>query len=99
MLSHRPENASANPADVLRTQDEYLADHARLRGVGHVVTNGPVSDQPDPSLRRLTFLPDWHPGTDTAAREADPVVRTGRLTVEIMTRYCPPGTMTPARPR
>lgn len=38
VLSHRPENASANPDDVLRTQDEYLADHARLRGVGHVVT-------------------------------------------------------------
>jgi hypothetical protein len=25
--------------------------------------------------------------------EADPAVRAGRLTVEIMTWYCPPGTM------
>jgi uncharacterized protein len=31
--------------------------------------------------------------------EADPAVRAGRLAVEIMTWYCPPGTMTrPGRP-
>jgi uncharacterized protein len=31
--------------------------------------------------------------------EADPAVRAGRLTVEIMTWYCPPGTTSrPGRP-
>jgi len=31
--------------------------------------------------------------------EADPAVRAGRLAIEIMTWYCPPGTMSkPGRP-
>ncbi len=34
-----------------RIQDEHLAYHARLRATGDIVTNAPVSDQPDASLR------------------------------------------------
>ncbi len=34
-----------------RIQRERLAYHARLRTAAHVVTNGPVTEQPDPSLR------------------------------------------------
>ena len=93
-LSRRPQDASAYADDVLeRIQAEHLAYHARLREAGDVVTNGPVSDQPDPSLRGLTF---YRAGSLARARqlaEADPAVRAGRLTVEIMTWYCPPGTM------
>jgi hypothetical protein len=58
-----------------------------------VVTNGPVIDPPDISLRGLTF---YRTGSLDEARklaEADPAVLAGRLTVEIMTWYCPPGTM------
>jgi uncharacterized protein YciI len=76
-----------------RIQREHLAHHARLRASGHVVTNGPVIDQPDSSLRGLTF---YRTGSLAEARrlaEADPAVRAGLLTVEIMTWYCPPGTM------
>jgi uncharacterized protein len=65
----------------------------RLREAGDIVTNGPVSDQPDGSLRGLTF---YRTGSLAHARqlaEADPAVRAGRLAVEIMTWYCPPGTM------
>ena len=57
------------------------------------MTNGPVSDQPDPSLRGLTF---YRTGSLEEARrlaEADPAVRAGRLAVDIMIWYCPPGTM------
>ena len=58
-----------------------------------MVTNGPVRDQADVSLRGLTF---YRTGSLEQARqlaEADPAVRAGRLAVEIMTWYCPPGTM------
>jgi uncharacterized protein len=56
VLLRRPQTAPAYADDVLqRIQDEHLAYHARLREAGHVVTNGPVNDQPDPSLRGLTF--------------------------------------------
>jgi uncharacterized protein len=94
VLLRRPADAPAYAGDVLeRIQDQHLAYHARLREDGHVVTNGPVSDQPDPSLRGLTFYRTGSLARSRQLAEADPAVRAGRLTVEIMTWYCPPGTM------
>ena len=90
----RPEDARAYPEDVLaRIQEEHLAYHASLREAGQVVTNGPVVDGPDPSLRGLTF---YRTGSLAKARElaeADPAVRAGRLTVDVVTWWCPRGTM------
>jgi uncharacterized protein YciI len=94
VLLRRPDNASDYPDDVLeRIQQEHLAYHARLRKAGQIVTNGPVSDQPDPSLRGLTFYRTGSLAESRQFAEADPAVRAGRLAVEIMTWYCPPGTM------
>ena len=76
-----------------RIQREHLAYHAGLREAGHVVTNGPVDGQPDPSLRGLTFYRTGSLQRSRQLAEADPAVRAGRLAVEIMTWYCPPGTM------
>jgi uncharacterized protein len=94
VLLRRPQDAPSYPEDVLqRIQDEHLAYHAGLREAGDIVTNGPISDQPDDSLRGLTF---YRTGSLARARqlaEADPAVRAGRLAIEIMTWYCPPGTM------
>ncbi len=100
VLLRTPENApDYDDAELDRIQQEHLAHHERLRASGHVVTNGPVSDQPDPALRGLAF---YRTGSLEEARqlaEADPAVVAGRLTVEIMTWYCRPGTMTkPGRP-
>ena len=90
----RPAAAPDYPeAELDRIQREHLAYHARLREAGQVVTNGPVEGPPDPSLRGLTF---YRTGSLAEARrlaEDDPAVRAGRLTVQIMTWYCPPGTM------
>ena len=94
MLLRRPASAPDYPGEELeRIQREHLAYHAGLREAGHVVTNGPVEGQPDPSLRGLAF---YRTGSLERARqlaEADPAVRAGRLAVEIMTWYCLPGTM------
>ncbi len=100
VMLRRPENApDYDDAELDRIQQEHLDHHARLRESGHVVTNGPVSDQPDPALRGLTF---YRTGSLEEARkfaEADPAVVAGRLTIDIMTWYCRPGTMTkPGRP-
>jgi uncharacterized protein len=52
VLLRTPENAPAyDDAELARIQAEHLAHHARLRESGQVVTNGPVMDQPDVSLR------------------------------------------------
>lgn len=100
VLLRRPENAPDLPEETLdRIQQEHLDYHEMLRAAGHVVTNGPVIEQPDPSLRGLTF---YRTGSVAQARRLakdDPAVRAGRLIAEIMTWYCPPGTMTkPGRP-
>ena len=94
VLLRRPGNAADYPDEALeRIQDEHLAYHARLRDAGHVVVNGPVAGQPDPSLRGLAFYRTGSLERSRQLAEDDPAVRAGRLTVEIMTWYCPPGTM------
>jgi uncharacterized protein len=94
VLLRRPPDAPDLPEDVLESiQDEHLAYHAMLRAAGHIVTNGPVVGQPDPSLRGLTFYRTGSLDQSRRLAEEDPAVRAGRLAVEIMTWYCPPGTM------
>ncbi len=94
VLLRTPENAPRyDDADLERIQAEHLAYHARLRESGQVVTNGPVRDQPDVSLRGLTFYRTGSLQESRRLAEADPAVRAGRLAVEIMTWYCAPGTM------
>jgi uncharacterized protein YciI len=94
VLLRRPADAPDYPeAELERIQREHLAYHARLREAGHVVTNGPVDGQPDPSLRGLTFYRTGSLERSRQLAEADPAVLAGRLSPEIMTWYCPPGTM------
>ena len=97
VLLSRPASAPDYPDEELeRIQREHLAYHAGLREAGHVVTNGPVEGPPDPSLRGLAFYRTGSLERSRQLAENDPAVRAGRLVVEIMTWYCPPGTM--ARP-
>ena len=100
MLLRRPSHAPDYPDEELeRIQREHMAYHDQLRASGDVVTNGPVDGQPDPTLRGLTFYRTGSLERSRELAEADPSVRAGRLSVEIMTWYCPPGTMSrPGRP-
>jgi uncharacterized protein YciI len=100
VILRRPAGARAyDEATLERIQREHLAYHASLRDRGEVVTNGPVLDQPDESVRGVTF---YRTGSLEGARrlaEQDPAVLAGRLAVEVMTWWCPPGTMVrPGRP-
>ena len=97
MLLRRPASAPDYPDEELeRIQRAHLAYHARLREAGQVVTNGPVGEQPDPSLRGLAFYRTGSLERSRQLAEDDPAVRAGRLAVEIMTWYCPLGTMSRA---
>jgi uncharacterized protein YciI len=94
VMLRRPTSAPDYPDEELeRIQREHLAFHEGLRAAGHVVTNGPVNGQPDPSLRGLTFYRTGSLERSRQLAENDPAVRAGRLVVEIMTWYCRPGTM------
>jgi uncharacterized protein YciI len=94
VMLRRPPDAPAYDEETLdRIQAEHLAFHAALRESGQIVTNGPVLDQPDESLRGLTF---YRVGSIEEARriaEQDPSVRAGRLVVDVMSWLCPAGTM------
>ena len=100
VLLRRPDSAPDYPdAELDRIQREHMAHLTRLRESGQVVTNGPVDGQPDPSLRGLAFYRTGSIEQSRQLAEADPAVVAGRLVVEIMTWYCPPGTMSlPGRP-
>jgi uncharacterized protein len=100
VMLRRPANApDYDEAELERIQREHLAHHEGLRASGHVVTNGPVTDQADPSLRGLTFYRTGSLEETRKFAEADPAVQAGRLTIDVMTWYCRPGTMTkPGRP-
>jgi uncharacterized protein len=100
VVLRRPDNpVPYDDAELERIQREHLAYHQRLRDSGQVVTNGPVSDQADESLRGLTFYRTGSLEESRRLAEADPAVQAGRLVVDIMTWYCRPGGMiSPGRP-
>ena len=93
VLRRPPGAPEYDEATLDRLQAEHIAYMASLRDAGHVVTNGPVLDQPDESVRGLVF---FRVGSVDEARrlaERDPAVRAGRLAVDAMTWWCPVGTM------
>jgi uncharacterized protein len=94
VLLRRPASPADYPDEELeRIQREHLAYLTGLREAGQIATNGPVDGPPDPSLRGLAFYRTGSLEQSRQLAEADPAVRAGRLAVEIMTWYCPPGTL------
>jgi uncharacterized protein YciI len=97
VLLRRPADAPAYDEETLeRIQREHIAYLETLRAAGHVVTNGPVLDQADESLRGLTIFATGSLDETRRLADQDPAVVAGRLTVEVMTWLCRPGAM--ARP-
>ena len=73
-------------------QQEHLAFNARMREAGHAVITGPVSGQPDESLRGISVFRTSEEETRHLV-EADPSVRAGRLAVDVFTWLMPAGTL------
>jgi uncharacterized protein YciI len=94
VILRRPAHATPYDEPTLeRIQREHLAYHASLRAAGKLATNGPVLDQPDETLRGLSI---YRTGSLVEARrlaEQDLAVLAGRLAVEVMTWWCPAGTL------
>jgi len=76
-----------------RIQREHLAFYRSMRETGHVVTNGPVRDQPDEALRGIAIFAENSLDRARELAGTDPAVLAGRLEVEAMTWWCPPRTM------
>jgi uncharacterized protein len=94
VLLYRPDDATDYDDETIeQIQRDHLAFYEAMRQAGHVVTNGPVLDQPDEALRGMAVY-----ATESVARAAelantDPAVRAGRLEVQAMAWLCRPGTM------
>jgi uncharacterized protein len=76
-----------------RIQRDHLAFYASMREAGHVVTNGPVRDQPDDALRGIAIFATESLDRARELANTDPAVTAGRLEVQVMTWLCRPGTM------
>jgi uncharacterized protein len=76
-----------------RIQRDHLAFYRALREDGRVVTNGPVREQPDDTLRGMAIFATESVETARELAGTDPAVLAGRLEVEAMTWLCPLGTM------
>jgi len=76
-----------------RIQRDHLAFYAAMREAGHVVTNGPVLDQPDEALRGIAIFATESLGRARELANTAPAVQAGRLEVQAMSWLCPPGTM------
>jgi hypothetical protein len=94
VILRRPADATEYDEPTLeRIQHEHLAYHAALRDSGDIVVNGPVIDQPDESVRGLSVYRTGSMERAGQLANADPAVRAGRLVAEVMSWWCPPGTM------
>ena len=94
VLLRRPDGAPDYDDEAAeRIQRDHLAFYAAMRQAGHVVTNGPVLDQPDEALRGIAIFATESVDRATELANADPAVQAGRLEVQAMTWLCPPGTM------
>jgi uncharacterized protein YciI len=94
ILLRRPDRAPSHDDETLeRIQREHLAFYTTMREAGHVVTNGPVRDQPDEALRGIAIFATESLGRARQLANTDPAVQAGRLEVQAMSWLCPPGTM------
>jgi uncharacterized protein YciI len=76
-----------------RLQRQHLGHLESMRSAGHLLVAGPFNNQPDESWRGLGV---YRVGSLEEARrlaEADPAVKAGRLTVDVMLWYTPKGSI------
>src|SRR6185437_9027800 len=95
VILRRPPNAPTYDEETIaRLQAEHLAYRDELRVQGVLALNGPVIDQPDESLRGLSFFRTGAVEEALRLSEQDPLFKAGRLVYEAMTYWCPAGSIT-----
>jgi hypothetical protein len=89
----RPTDASGMSAQELDAlQQRHLAFLAGMREAGHALITGPLSGQPDESLRGIAI---YRTSVEETLRLAghDPSVQAGRLVLEVFTWLMPAGSL------
>lgn len=91
VLLRRPLDAPDLPEHELDAiQTAHLAHLDALRAEGSLLVSGPVTDQPDESLRGLAILAlSLEEAREVTSK--DPAVKARRLVADVMTWLTPPG--------
>ncbi|GAA4452250.1 YciI family protein [Phytohabitans houttuyneae] len=90
LLVRPPDAPELSEAEADALQDAHLAFRADLRDRGLLVAGGPLADQDDERLRGASIM-SVDPATARQLCAADPAVRAGRLSVQVMTWMVPAG--------
>jgi uncharacterized protein len=98
LLLANPDYTPGTQAEEDALQDAHLAHLADLHAAGHLYAAGPLGAGPDRLYRGLSIL-GVDPATALALKSADPAVRAGRFTIEVMPWMVPAGAIhaTPTR--
>ncbi|HKV87868.1 MAG TPA: YciI family protein [Candidatus Dormibacteraeota bacterium] len=91
-LRRPPDAPQLSDEELDALQAEHLAFNDRMRGEGHALTTGPLTDQPDVSLRGISVFRTSIEET-RSLMERDASVRAGRLAIEVCTWLVPAGTL------
>jgi uncharacterized protein len=94
VLLRRPENPPAlSEAELDELQTHHLAYLDTLADRGLLALNGPLRNQPDATMRGLSFYCTETAHEALRLAEKDPMVRAGRLRVELMQFWAKPGSI------
>ena len=93
LLRRPPDPPEYDDATSARLQTEHTEFYAGLRAAGHVLTNGPFLEQPDPALRGLAVFAVESLDMALELASDDPLVHAGRIVLDGMLWWGPAGTM------
>jgi uncharacterized protein len=93
LLRRGPRAGEYSERELDALQEQHLAYLDEMAARGKLVAAGPLSDQPDDSMRGLGFYATSVEEARALA-EQDPSVRAGRLAVEVMTWWTKKGSVT-----
>jgi len=93
LLRRPPDAPEVDEITSARLQAEHIAFYARLRAAGHVLTNGPFLEQPDPALRGLAVFAVESLEKALVLASDDPLVLAERIVLDAMLWWAPAGTM------
>jgi hypothetical protein len=91
-LRRPPDAPQLSDEELEAVQQEHIAFNARMRELGHALITGPLSGQPDETLRGINVYRTSVEDTRLLSEE-DPAVRAGRLVFDVFTWYMPTGTL------
>ena len=93
LLRRPPDPPAYDEATLDKLQTEHVEFYAGLRAAGHVLTNGPFLEQPDPALRGLAVFAVESLDEALELASGDPLVHAGRIVLDVMIWWAPAGAM------